>query len=677
MVAYMKNYFTRFLSRFRQKSIAITGSTLFTGFDNYQDSQNLSTYKDSLHLYIGVSMIARAVAGVPLNLMRIKNSKGDVDEVLSHPIIELLAAPNAFQTQREFIELSVAYYILSGDTFWYIERRANGKPIGLHNMRPDYVEVVLSNDRKSIVAYEYRDVQAIKLRPEDVLHFRNSDPTNPIRGVGIVRPASQRILTEKEASKYQANFFKNQGRPDVAVFMDQIVTPEGAQEARQNWMSIFGRGNGGQVGFFGNNVKDLKTLNQNPKEMDFIETQKFLRDDILTALHIPEAIFSSKDANRANMETAETVFMKHAVVPVVEVIVDVLNHKFLSIEDPAVFFDYESPVPADREMQLKEVQAGYGRWLTRNEARELYNYEAVEDGDAFPEPMSFTPITNETKRKARQVLKARPVQYLKLKAAEDVLNALNVSPIAPRKMNSIFSTKEMKQSFAKAYNDRVDNQAGAYADVLNTFHKGQSDRLLERNKDGWSVETFMDVSEEKRLAKATFQPVAQKLYTEGGKATMDGLAQPQKAQKSAEDFFADPALLRAIDDRVELFANSVTDTTYEVLKKTIREGVKNGDSIDVIGRKIREYFTDMEVKRAKTIARTETGFILSKATNDAYLQSNIVTGKEWITVGDEKVRDEHVENDGVIVPKGGAFPNGEEYPAHRSINCRCVLAPAV
>ena len=115
---------------FRQKSAVMLTSSLWNGFDHYLDQNNLGTFKDSLYLYIGVTMIAKRVAGVPVKLYQIKNAKGEVEEVDDHELLDLLFTPNRFQTYREFIELSVTYYLLSGDSFWYIERQG-AKPVAL------------------------------------------------------------------------------------------------------------------------------------------------------------------------------------------------------------------------------------------------------------------------------------------------------------------------------------------------------------------------------------------------------------------------------------------------------------------------------------------------------------------------------------------------------------------
>lgn len=666
----MKNPFRR-APKAQEKQVTIVGTELFSGFENTKDTNNIKAYRDSLYFYIAVSKIAKRAAGVPLNLYKIKNKRGDVTEVLDHPLLALLARPNERQTAREFRELSAIYYLTAGDCFWYIEMEGT-TPKALEILRPDLVEVLLSSDKKSIVGYEYHASTIQRFKPEEIIHIKNVDPENPLRGQGPVRPATSRILTEKQATEYQANFFKNQGRPDIMVFSDQEATEEAGNDFRARWKRIFGRGNTGNVAVFGNNVKSVQELNKTPKEMDFIETQKFLRDDILAALHVPKAMVTSDDVNLANAKEAYRMFLQEAVVPVLDAFVDILNNRLAMMVDYTVFFDFDDPVPTDREMMLKEHSVGVGRWITQNEAR-IETGRAPLEGEQYDQLGSVgapAPVNPEVQETAKAILRTRPVLVRRLEAIEQLANVVRISTEPKRAMTPVFATRQMKEAYAKAYNHKADRQAEDIKAAIDAVHKDLEKRILETDL---SVNGFMDPAEEARIAKDKLTPMLRQLYKDNGQAALDALF-----KKADDQFFTDEVMLASIDGRVEFFTRSMMDTTFEVLKSKIVEGVKNGEGIEAIKASIQEYFTDMPDKRARTIAQTESNFILSKSTNDAYNQSSVVVGKEWISIGDHKVRPEHVENEAQgPIPKEAAFSNGEHYPAEHSVNCRCVLAPAV
>jgi len=682
----MKRFFSHLFKQVKQKAVTFFSTPLrFNGLEDFFDAQNLGSFRESLYLFIGVSMIRETVSSVPLELYRVKNKQGDNEEIFDDPWLDLLSRPNDRQTQKEFWKLAVAYYLLAGEAFWYLERGENtGIPTAMANMRPDFVEIILSQDKSKVVGYKFcqSNGQTIDLPADNVLHIKNIDPINPIRGVGVVRPATQRIVTEREASKYQALTFKSQGRPDIAVFLDEDLDDEGAADARARWEKIYGGAEGSKAGFFGNKVKDLKLLNVSPKEMDFTLSLNFLRDDILAALRIPKQMIDT-DVNYNNSRVAYAVYVRQACEPVLDTFLDVINNKLLF--DTDLFFEYESEVGEDRELLLKEAtelkRAGI---ITVNESRDIMGYPAVEDGNN--RELSQSPIQLSLKknkhlhRKAMQQLKKRPNMYRKFVAVDALARLINAEKAmkgVQRGKNSVFNTPILKEAYIKAFNENIDQKAELFRETVEVYNQGLHGRIMEQlEKVGITTDSFMDTPSELRTAVGIFTPLMKSIFERAGKETMDAIANGFNT-KASEQFFTADDIIRLLELRAEFFVTSMLDTDFDQLKAIITAGMSEGLGVAEIGRKLRTYFDDMSVARAKTIARTETGRLVSQATAEAYKQSAVVTGKEWLTAGDSKVRPDHQLNNGVIVAPDGVFPNGEQYPGQLSINCRCALAPAV
>lgn len=96
--------------------------------------------------------------------------------------------------------------------------------------------------------------------------------------------------------------------------------------------------------------------------------------------------------------------------------------------------------------------------------------------------------------------------------------------------------------------------------------------------------------------------------------------------------------------------------------------------------------------RAETISRTNTTAVDNAVKKDTWTEMG-VRELEWITEGDDRVRDSHEAMDGSRVPIDGTFqieiyengkPTGEyvstEFPAggqkaSEDVNCRCTLLP--
>jgi SPP1 gp7 family putative phage head morphogenesis protein len=125
----------------------------------------------------------------------------------------------------------------------------------------------------------------------------------------------------------------------------------------------------------------------------------------------------------------------------------------------------------------------------------------------------------------------------------------------------------------------------------------------------------------------------------------------------------------------------ISDTIEIELRRELSAGINDGESVTQLAGRLRGVF-NMASSRALTIARTE----LVGAANQASLmsmQEAKVAKVQWVTAGDELVRESHQEQDGEEVESGEAFTNGLTYPGEQtgdpgeSINCRCTLVPVV
>ena len=76
--------------------------------------------------------------------------------------------------------------------------------------------------------------------------------------------------------------------------------------------------------------------------------------------------------------------------------------------------------------------------------------------------------------------------------------------------------------------------------------------------------------------------------------------------------------------------------------------------------------------RARRIIRTERHRMTWGSSLEFAKEAESQT-KEWVTVGDGRVRNSHRAMNGEIVGIDEAFSDGEAYPGESSINCRCHL----
>ncbi len=139
-----------------------------------------------------------------------------------------------------------------------------------------------------------------------------------------------------------------------------------------------------------------------------------------------------------------------------------------------------------------------------------------------------------------------------------------------------------------------------------------------------------------------------------------------------------PPIAQAIDWAERYCAKLVTkmdEETKRRLAQLISDGITNKRGVPGLARDIRSDFANMSRYRSQLIARTETANALSEASLDN-MKAMGIDGKEWITVGDDRVSDECLGNEAEgVIPVNQMFSGGVMAPPQHP-DCRCALAPA-
>jgi len=152
-------------------------------------------------------------------------------------------------------------------------------------------------------------------------------------------------------------------------------------------------------------------------------------------------------------------------------------------------------------------------------------------------------------------------------------------------------------------------------------------------------------------------------------------------------FFANenPLLRELMEERTKKFSVYVEDTTYKQLKESLMEGFLAGESETDLAKRVNDVMSLAKRQRAATIARTETFSVVNQAHLET-MRMNGIEWKEWLTAGDEKVRENHRAANGQIVRVDEYFIVGGEYlmypgdprgSAENVISCRCLNIPAI
>lgn len=698
-----------------------TADTQYGGFEllrrifgsQWSKGGMLEQYEKSLYVFRCVEKIAEKVASTDMRLFQILNSQGDTKEVVNNPLLDLLFRPNPFQTRTELIKITITNLKLSGDAYWFKVRNNSGRVVELWNLRPDYIEI-LRDPVNFIRGYRFTKSDGTQeiFAPEDVVHFKKPTPLDEYYGMSPIKPSQTRIDTEALASTYQRDFFLNNGRPDAILKTQNILTQDSKDQLREQFNERHqGIGKNSKLAIFDGGL-EYQQISISQREMDFIESMKFTRDDILVAFGVPKPVVGiTEDVNLANAETGMYIFLSETVKPELESFYEQIN-EMLVIPDfgDNLFADFVDPTPEIREQTLKEYENGTKNgWLLINEIRQRENLPPVDGGDTLYLPINMVPVggltqaqksardefiskqTKQSERLKARIFRGRKTLKTKFLIAEELVKDLkNVKTVKSYKkiktkkvkgsLIGLIKGDEMRQKYADFVNIKIDKRSKKLVKELEKLAEKQRTAIiakLKRRGDltkavGKNTKRAVDSfykSQASVWAEFAF-PFIEEYAKEAGQDALDIVVPGQ-------EFVLSKRIQSVLKARAELFGLGVNETTRDKVTRAISDGIEAGEGITKISDRISEVYNEFGTYRSDLIARTESTASTNEGFVEAYKQSKVATHKEWVNAGDARVRDEHQDGIGVggeIVPVDKTFSNGLAYP--QEPNCRCVLAPA-
>jgi HK97 family phage portal protein len=677
----------------------------------FSKSGMIQQYSKSLYVFACISKIAEKVASTEFKLYKIINSKGDIKEITTHPALDLLYKVNPFQTKTEFLETTMINLKTTGDAFWFKTRNNSGKVVELWNIRPDLIEIV-KDPTNFIKEYKMQTENGTTetFAAEDIVHIKYPDPMSLYFGLSPIKPAQTRIQTEDFASRYQRDFFLNNSRPDALLINkgESAMRKETRENIRRDWaLRHQGPSNSSKLAILDENL-EYQQVALTQKEMDYIESMKFTRDDILVAFKVPKVIISIvDDVNRANAETGMYIFLSETIVPEIKRLLEKINEELIMPDFGDEFFmGFTDPTPQNREVITTEYASAItNNWMLINEVRAKENLPPINGGWSFYMPLMNAPAGGLPQGGAKQKIKliedaritkeTEPERFnfkgkfwLKQKfiimetvteAVAGVMSGKSKKKIRRKKVGkSLLEDKEMKIAFAKMILKIIDAKAEKLKEGMTKFAKGQGERVLadldkvksKAKLKAFKISQIFDLKAEEKLSVEFIIPYIEAFLKESGKDALNMIA-------PAETFEITQAIQKKIKARAEEFATSVNTTTLDKLSATLAEGISAGEGVRDLANRVESVYGEFSTYRSELVARTEATNANNQGLLEGYRQSSVATAKEWINAGDDRVRPEHEDGIGVggeIVALDANFSNGLAYP--QEPNCRCVLGPA-
>jgi HK97 family phage portal protein len=332
----------------------------------------------------------------------------DREEVPKHPALSVWERPNPFYTQDDLVEVLFNHYELTGEMWIMIGRAAGlaggGPPLELWAVRPDRMSPV-AHPTEFMSGYAYQAAQdLVPLKLTDVIFEKKQHPLDPYRGLSPIWAAMTDLRADREASEYNASFFRNDATPGGIIKLPQWLNDTEWRQTVQRWNEQHrGRGNAHRIHVM-DNAKDAEfvDLKYSRKDMQFVDLRRFSIEGFMRAYRISNFVLGMlEDVNRATAEAADVWFGKAHVLPRAERMRKMLNHKFLPLfgaMGKGYEFDFDDPIPPDRAQAQAETTAAITNALALiaqgyDEAEVFEYFELPAFGrSAAPVPVAAPPV---------------------------------------------------------------------------------------------------------------------------------------------------------------------------------------------------------------------------------------------------------------------------------------------
>jgi len=627
----------------------------------------LNAYGEIGWLFAVVSKIAEGVSEVKWRLYE-GTDRDKRKQIATHPALSLLDYVNEFQTGQEFIELDSIYFDLIGESFWVFNFNRMGQPSEIWLPQPPLMHVI-PDPKRFVKGYVHGfGKDATPLDIKDVIHRKKSNPRNPYRGLGAAQALGVDLAAEKYSAKWNERFFYNSARPDGVIEFEGTLSDEQFERLKQQWAERHqGVNKAHKIALLEGGGK-YKQIAFNPKDMDFKNLRTMNRDSILGIYGVPLSVMGiSENVNRANAEAGDHTFARWVIKPRLDRLKAKLNEqylpKFRGTENMQIDYDEVVPRTLEQRRDLAEsgVRSGY---MTVNEARQMVDLDSLKKGvgDILLVPLNMiaTPISGKPPPEPPEIpeIPGEPPKG---------------GFLMPAIKMPYFQTEEQREVFWKVYAAKAEGQERLLIQTLKGLWEQQEHEAIGALRGHVNPDApLFDIEAAKETFLERIKPILINTYRDAADdATV--LIEPHPEHRSKQgEYPLRPEDILWLEERGLWLVTQVNDVTREALRLELAEGIRNGEGMEKLSRRIRRVYQDCDIRRSRVIARTETIAASNEGALVGYGASGVVESVEFYAALDERTCDECMSNHTMEFPLKMAHGI---IPVHQQ--CRCTWIPVV
>ena len=408
------NYWRYIINPQRQnvKNNAQTKS-IFTKKINYDSDFEYiygNTHSSDYYLYnawvnIAINILIRNLARADFIIEK------DGQEVKSGPLFNLFHRPNERLSRYDLWKETAAWWHIEGEAFWWFgPDYAGGVPKEIHVINPRQIQPEGGGldlcDSFNIHKRRWffnTGAELVPILPDELIHFRDWNPWNPLRGVNPLVSLALELEQDFFANKANSTLLKNNAIPHGLLKTDQTLRPEEADAIERRWEAKYGQVKAGRkIAVLGKGTS-FEALSFNPDVCKLFELKRWNLYTILAKFGIPPRVANISDKSTAlsGKDTKEqhSAFWQYTLIPTLRQFEQILESQLFmrfSLKESGRFDLWDIPELQENEdaqssRDIAEINAGI---KTINDVLKERGKEPKPWGDVWYRPKNLVSIND-------------------------------------------------------------------------------------------------------------------------------------------------------------------------------------------------------------------------------------------------------------------------------------------
>jgi HK97 family phage portal protein len=360
------------------------------------------TYLINAWVNIAVNILIRNIARADFTI------KIGGNDITDGPIFSLFRKPNPTLSRYDLWKETAAWWFLEGEAFWWFGPDYSGglpkeiyilDPRNLHHEGELRGGLDLGFTNKIRRWFYHTGTDLIPILSDEIVHFREWNPWNPVRGVNPLVSLALELEQDYYANKANSQLLKNNAIPQGILKTEQTLRPEEADQLERRWESKYGAVKAGRkIAVLGKGT-NFEALSFTPEVIKLFELKRWNLYTILAKYGIPPRVANINDKSTAlsGKDTAEqhSAFWKYTLIPILRQFEQILESQFFmrfGVIERGIFDLWDIPElqeseDAQSKRDIAEINAGL---KTINDVLKERGKEPKPWGDVWHRPKNLS-----------------------------------------------------------------------------------------------------------------------------------------------------------------------------------------------------------------------------------------------------------------------------------------------